>query len=504
MSIEEQVAAKMDGVKNDPVALKEFLSKMPKGADLHSHTSGAVTPESLIEWGAADGVCYNEMTGFASAGPCAMGTVPMANALADQALYDKMLQAWSMEKFTGTLLEGHQHFFDAFGKFGAIQTDARSDDMIAQVRSTAGRNNQVYIELMQGFGSSAVGTLAQGKFMMGDVWNEATLLQRRLDIIADPAFAAAIDSAKTNINAALDGSDTLLNCGTAMADVGCKVDVGLIVAANRTRTREYVFGQWVFAYELAQTVPQVVGVNLVSPEEHANSLLYYNDSMFALGVLKTFNAKDMNRKPVHVGLHAGELIPDVLPMTMEGQAHLTFHIRNAVDIAGAERVGHGADILGETFGAGSMDLLMNMSQKGVYVEINLTSNDWLLGMKGATHPVGAYLAANVPVGLSTDDQGILRIEITDEYVRAVKEHNLNYVDLKGLARATLEHAFLGGASLWKVRDDFTAYADECASDTPGSMPSAACDTFLMKNAKARTQWRHEVDVAAFEKAAASP
>ncbi|HRI64008.1 MAG TPA: hypothetical protein PK156_07210 [Polyangium sp.] len=504
MSVEEQVAAKLDMVKGDAPALRQFLDKMPKGADLHNHTSGAVTPESMIEWGAADGACFNQMTGFASAGPCAMGTVPMSDALTNQALYDAMLQAWSMEGFTGTLLEGHQHFFDAFGKFGAILTDARSDDMVAQVRSTAGRNHQLYIELMQGFGSSAIGSVAETKFMMGDTWNEATLLQRRMDIISDPAFATALATAKTNIANSLTGSDTLLNCGTAMADVGCNVEVGLIVAANRTRTREYVFGQWVFAFELAQSVPQVVGVNLVSPEEHANSLMYYDDSMTAVGVLRAFNDKDMSRRTVHVGLHAGELIPEVLPMTMQGQAHLTYHVRNAVDIAGAERIGHGADVLGESFGAGSMDLLMTMATKGVFVEINLTSNDQLLGMKGTGHPIGAYLAANVPVGLSTDDEGILRIEILDEYVRAVQEHDLGYLPLKKMVRNTLEHSFLGGSSLWKTRDDYTAYVTECAADVPGNTPSAACDTFLMNNAKARIQWRHEVDVAAFEKAIVMP
>lgn len=86
--------------------------------------------------------------------------------------------------------------------------------------------------------------------------------------------------------------------------------------------------------------------------------------MLAVNVLRKFNDMDMTRKPVHVGLHAGELIPEVLHNTTEGQAHLTYHVRNAVEMAGAERIGHGAEALGETAGAGSMDLLMDMAQKG--------------------------------------------------------------------------------------------------------------------------------------------
>ena len=127
-----------------------------------------------------------------------------------------------------------------------------------------------------------------------------------------------------------------------------------------------------------------------------------------------------------------------------------------------------------------------------------------MGLKGATHPLGAYISANVPVGLSTDDQGILRIEITDEYVRAVQEHNLGYVDLKKIARTTLEHSFLGGLSLWKAKDDFTIVVDDCKSDLPGTTLSATCDAFLMKNDRARIQWRHETDVAAFEKSIVVP
>ncbi|XYI03005.1 adenosine deaminase family protein [Sorangium sp. So ce1128] len=477
---------------------------MPKGGDLHSHTSGAVTPESMIAWGAADGACIDTTTFVASSGPCADGAVPIADALEDQALYDSIVQAWSMEDFMGTLLEGHQHFFDSFGKFGGVLIESRGDDMVAQVRSTAGKNNQVYIELMQGFGSGTAGSIAEAAMLEDDVWDEPYLLEKRAEILEDPGFETAIDAAKASIESALSGSDTLLDCGTPMADPGCNVDVRFLVAANRTRTRAHVFGQWVFAFELAQVVPEIVGVNLVSPEENANSLLYYNDEMLAVNVLDRFNEEDATRKPVHVGLHAGELIPEVLPMTPEGQMELDYHIRNAVEIAHAERIGHGVDALGEMAGGGADDLLADMARMGVMVEICLTSNDALLDVEGREHPLKQYMAKNVPVALSTDDQGILRIDITHEYVRAVEEQGLTYPQIKKIARTSLEHAFLAGESLWKTRDDFSAFVDECASDSPGKTPSAGCDAFLRANDKARIQWRHESATSAFEESIVNP
>jgi len=502
-SLESRTAAAFDAARTDHEALVALVRRMPKGSDLHSHISGAIPTERLIEWGAADGACFDPMTGYASLPPCTATAIPISMAAKDAMLRDAMLKAWSMEGFSGTLLEGHQHFFDAFEKFGAIETADRLDDMIAEVLSIAGANHQTHVELLQGFGSTTIGSLAETKLMPDDAWDETYLLAKRGELLADPSFVTAVEDAKTTIANALTGARTLLACGTPAAAPGCDVEVRMLVSANRTKSREFVFGQWVFGFELAQVVPEVVGVNLVSPEEHPNSLLHYDDEMAAAGVLHLLDDQDPSRKPVHVSLHAGELIPEVLPMTEAGQAELTYHIRSAVDLARAERIGHGVDVLGETMGDGPTDLLADMAERGVMVELGLSSNDALLAIAGKAHPYGAYLKSEVPVAPATDDQGILRIDITREYVRVVEEHGADYLTLKRLARTSLEHSFLSGASLWKVRDDFTAKVDACANDTPGTAPSSACSAFLEANDKARVQWRHETDVAAFEQTTAS-
>ena len=55
------------------------------------------------------------------------------------------------------------------------------------------------------------------------------------------------------------------------------------------------------------------------------------------------------------------------------------------------------------------------------VEVNLTSNDVILGIKGTDHPLAAYRAAHVPWALSTDDEGVSRIDLTHEYVKGALE-----------------------------------------------------------------------------------
>ncbi|MEX1185678.1 MAG: hypothetical protein WEA80_03730 [Gemmatimonadaceae bacterium] len=136
---------------------------------------------------------------------------------------------------------------------------------------------------------------------------------------------------------------------------------------------------------------------------------------------------------VRVSLHAGELASGLVPP--EG---LRFHVREAVEIAGASRIGHGVSVMHEDR---PYELLAEMARRGVLVEINLTSNDVILGVKGRDHPLRAYLRAGVPVALSTDDEGVARSEMTMEYVRAVQEQLPGYPQLKAMARASLRHSF---------------------------------------------------------------
>ncbi len=493
---EDAVRDHLESLRGNTSAMLNFFYEMPKGADLHSHTSGAITTEKLIQWGAEDGACVNTTT-YVASNPCAAGTTPLSRAWDDQAFHDAVLSAWSMENFQGPLLDAHQHFFDAFGKYGAVQLDSRNDDSYADIVSRAGHQNQVYVELMQGFGASTGGRLAEGLFRPGDAWDKATLLARREQLIALPDFQASLTRQADSIAATLKGMRELLKCDTAQADPGCGVELRLLSSANRTAERANVFGQWVHAYELAQRVPQVVGVNLVSPEENEKSLAYYEDEMFALGTLDDFNDQTAGRKTVHISLHAGELIPAVLKA--QDQEHLRFHIRQAVEKAHAERIGHGVDVLGETVGDGAQDLLNDMHELGVLVEICLTSNRVLLGASGDKHPLASYLKNKVPVALATDDSGILRGDITQEYLAAFTDQKLDYTVLKHMARASLQHAFVEGDSLWAQRDDFTRPVSACAQDMLGQeATSAGCQAFLSAHKRAALQWKLETQLATFE------
>src|SRR5262245_53446774 len=60
VSASERTAQALDRVRLEPPALRDFLKRMPKGADLHSHLSGAVYAETRIRDAIADGLCVNQ------------------------------------------------------------------------------------------------------------------------------------------------------------------------------------------------------------------------------------------------------------------------------------------------------------------------------------------------------------------------------------------------------------------------------------------------------------
>jgi adenosine deaminase len=194
---------------------------------------------------------------------------------------------------------------------------------------------------------------------------------------------------------------------------------------------------------------------------------------------------------VHISLHAGELAEGLVPP--EG---LRFHIREAVELGHAERIGHGVDVMYEDHAG---QLLKEMADRHVMVEINLSSNEGILGVEGDAHPFPIYMAAHVPVALSTDDEGVSRIELTHEYTRAALDYHLTYPDMKQLARTGMEHNFLPGESLWAKPDKFDEANAACkGEELGGAKPSDGCKRFVDGSEKAAAQWELERRFREFE------
>jgi adenosine deaminase/adenosine deaminase CECR1 len=121
---------------------------------------------------------------------------------------------------------------------------------------------------------------------------------------------------------------------------------------------------------------------------------------------------------------------------------LTFHIKEAIEVAGASRIGHGMDIAHETH---PLAIMKKMREKDIAVEVNLSSNDFILGIKGAAHPVTLFRKYGVPYVLSTDDAGVSRNNLSGEYVLYAARYQPDYAEVKKLSYDSIRYSFLADA-----------------------------------------------------------
>ncbi|WP_252181182.1 adenosine deaminase [Azospirillum sp. B4] len=483
---EAKTAALFHDLRADPVRLAMFLRRMPKGADLHNHLTGGIYAENMVAWAAASGGCADPKALVLKPAPCTGGLVSAADARRDVGLYNRLINSLSMRNHERGADSGHDHFFDTFSKFEPA-VKSHVGDMLAEAANRAAASHVLYLELMWSngmpkaaalaapLGTPAPGTVA-GDTATFDAWRTAI----------EPDLRAVIDTAKADTDAAEARMRQVLRCGTADAQPGCAVQIRYLAQVIRVLPAPQVFAQSLYGYALTAADPRFVGVNLVAPEDNPVALGDYGLHMRALRYLGARNPA------ANLSLHAGELALGLVP-----PEDLRDHIRLAVEVAGAKRIGHGVDIGQET---GAQQLLRTMADRGVLVEINLTSNDVILGVKDRDHPITTYRAFGVPLALSTDDEGVSRIDLTHEYGRAAETYGLDYATLKAFSRNGLEHAFLPGASIWAAPGQL---APDCAVDQPGTAPSAACQSFLDRSPKAALQWRLEADFHDFEAAVAA-
>ena len=177
--------------------------------------------------------------------------------------------------------------------------------------------------------------------------------------------------------------------------------------------------------------------------------------------------------------------------------HLGWHIRVAVEIAGAKRIGHGIDI---SYDRQMYATLGKMRQREVAVEINLTSNEVILGVSGENHPISIYLEEDVPITISTDDEGVSRIDLTHEYQRAVQTYDLDYQTIKGISRNALQYNFLDGGALFQ-NPKIGQFTEPCSTGLPADLrDGSTCAEFISQSQKATIQWELERRFALFEAA----
>jgi adenosine deaminase/adenosine deaminase CECR1 len=345
--------------------LRQFLQRMPKGGDLHSHLHGAVYAETYLDCAGKDHYCVDRAQRTLVNPPCTVGGALVSAEALDTATYNALLDRMSTRNLAESGQSGHDRFFESFSVFGRTSSDqGLMAVLLAEVTNRAAAEHLNYLELMVTIQGGPVDQLADE---LARSPAAAPAPDGTLDFAAiyrwllDHGLRERVAAGRAELDRWDADYARLQGCGTANPVPGCVVGVRWLQQSGRNKSAPIVFGRLVFAFALAQADPRVVGLNLVGPEDDRVALRDYGLQMQMLQFLS-------GQVPgVKVALHAGELTLGLVPPEA-----LWGHVREAVTVAGARRIGHGVDIGYED---GALDVLKTMREGRVAVEVCLTSND---------------------------------------------------------------------------------------------------------------------------------
>ncbi len=475
--------------RDDVIWLSNFFEKMPKGGDIHHHLTGSIHPQDLLSLRVDySAYIYDEAKRSVLRRPVGNyvdrskpdGKV-LSSILDDESFQLSVLDAWTMEGADKDVLSSSDHFFNTFSKFKSITQDHPSR-VLSRIRAIAKADKVGYLETMvrNSTVQRRANELASGLNFGESAGGEE--FERSYRLLFDQGFEEIVEENIRLLESVLSDSNSELNCEESNAEPGCDVLVRFQTYAIRLLPNSVVFSQLMLAFETVNRSDLVVGVNMVAREDSESSLENYSEQM---RMVAFFRAKFPN---VKVSLHAGELVDSLV-----GSSNMTFHMTEAIKLAGVDRVGHGLSLLSET---DHLELLQSMANDKRVVEVLLSSNNQIFQFDLDRHPLPVYLAAGVPVVLATDDLGILNTSMTEQFVLAVHHFDVvDYIMIRTMLHNSLEYSFLSGDSLW-VDGDYNHVRSSCL----GSFMevSLACKKQLTSSEKMSTQWKLEKALRAFE------
>lgn len=470
---EATATRRFEGAKASEAQLIAFVKRMPKGADLHNHVSGAVYAETTLDAAIQSSLFFDPASCTFSAQP-SPGAVPAKELLTNQELANKMLDAASMRGWHPAAESGEDHFFAAWSHLNVPLSATTS---LLEVLSRAKAQNISYLELMiTPAPSDALKAAVANPPAVEDLEQAFLAMQGRL-----PALIAAT-------RAHLDQQELELAKGelaqAPLTGVGGPINFRYIFTVNRNLPNADFFAHMACGMALVQGDRRVAGVNILSPEDHVMARHDFDTQMKLIDFLWRRLGQP------NLSLHAGELTLAQSPVEV-----LRNRIRKTIELGHARRIGHGVSIAWEDDLPG---LLQEMKDKRVEVEICLTSNDAILGVSGDRHPFNLYREAQVAVNLNTDDEGVGRTNLTMEFVRAIRSYHLSYKEVKRLIRNSLEYSFLPGASLYRGGDYAKVRPEFAGVRKAGWVPSPGGRALLAASEKLTLEVRLERAFVGFE------
>ena len=187
------------------------------------------------------------------------------------------------------------------------------------------------------------------------------------------------------------------------------IALGLIASVNRHE--DLPFAEQVIRFAAERQQDGIVGVSLAGDE--VNSPADPFSPMF----------REAGEAGLGITIHAGEWAgPE--------------SVRHAIEIMGADRIGHGIRVLDDP------QVAAIARERRTIFEVCLTSNMYTGVIADIRdHPLPKMIQSGLHVTLNSDDPGIFNISLTDELVLAIEALDLSMESLKGLMLSSVQASF---------------------------------------------------------------
>jgi adenosine deaminase/adenosine deaminase CECR1 len=406
----------ISGAAPDIAELTLIINMLPKGGDIHHHYSGAIYAETYLDWVDKLKYCiYRESNPDLQTEKYRIETRPQLpeplrricisadDVRKDDTFYRDLMKRWSDKDYDNHYHDQSapdQNFFNTFGYFGPVSGYAYSDGL-KMLKSRAKAENLQYLETM---------LKSAPDFDYPDMSKKLNELPPDVEeSVLLPVLSAYADKIAGDPDAQkkiADYTNSVESFAAGIDDGDFKLRFQSYVSRNNTPSK--VFAGLCSAFTAVRASKLIVGVNIVGPENGYIAMRDYKLHMRMFLFLKS-------RFPdVKLSLHAGELTIGMVPP--EG---LKSHVRDALEIAGANRIGHAVDVVHES---NADQLLEKLKTRDVAIEVNLTSNAFILGVKNESHPITVYRRHKVPFVISTDDAGVSRNNLSSEFLIFVSRY----------------------------------------------------------------------------------
>jgi adenosine deaminase len=411
---EKTVAEYFEIAKENQQTLIAFLQQMPKGADLHIHLGAVVEIEKILKYAAQNNYDYNVISkSFVDSSDGNIGENYIKNSVLKE-MYNPdstIVSSKQREQIMSIIFDnlsmrnyeimdenGHDLFFQYFNRV----PDISPEEYYKEIFSRAVKQNISYLELMANINTA-------------DDYKQITALK----------------------NAILKENNLPESALT----------FNFIATVNRNQSVER------FKTKLTQAIARfdnpdlhTVGITVLSAEDDIISRQNFDDQMKAID--DAVNARSDGQKPINFHLHGGELTLDYAEYST-----LSDRISETIFTGHAKNVGHGVSV---AWNDDVYRLLKYMRDNKIGVTICPTSNEAILNVDPKDSQFGLYWQADVPIAIATDDEGLSRTNLTNEFAKIISAFDLSYNEVKWLAFSSIDMSFAEGKSIFAADDtDFS-------------------------------------------------